>query len=443
MRVRGFGVFLAAVLLAAGLVCAQQARALAIDSPTTIDWLSPEALAWTNPDTFNWSTSPVKLNVHEYGSYNSNVLNAPTTNVLLPGQTRGDYILNTTVGASTKFEAWSQQFFGDASYNILNYRHNVGYDGHNYSLDAGINYVLTSRCTGQVVAAASQRQAPQEQLFGPGITTVRNQSLVETANCKLYQNISAILNSGITSTNQTAIAAPTAAANALDNTTAYLQTGLQYQWTGLDNLQLLTRFSDTRYTNATVVSVADALNATGLLNARYVNYTLVYNRTFSELFNMSATGGLSTQSRETRNQRSGSPATTPIYSLNLAYLPTPKWTFLVSLSRTVSPPVSILAGTQIGNTESFTASYLWTPKLNLSVTLSRNYLAGAPPLSTTITQVLGGFGANTLLSAVFKATYQITPFTSATISAQKSNRTYTGQNVPTEILLFGLDYQPQ
>jgi hypothetical protein len=158
---------------------------------------------------------------------------------------------------------------------------------------------------------------------------------------------------------------------------------------------------------------------------------------------VSATGGLSTTNQEAASHLSRPSATTPIYSFLASYLPTPKWTFLLNVSRTVSPPVSVLAGTQIGDAESFTASYLWTPKLNLALTLSRSHLSAAQPLSNAITQALGGYGANTFMSALLKATYQMTPFTSATISVQKTSRTYSSQNVASEILLFGLDYQPQ
>jgi hypothetical protein len=382
--------------------------------------------------------------LHEYGSYNSNILNSPSTFVLPPGQTRGDYLVNTTVGGSTRFNAWSQQVFADASYNVINYRHNVGFDGHNYNLDAGVNWIATSRCSGTIFLLSNQHQAAQEDLFGPGITTVRTQSASETGQCGVYQNVSVVLNSGITSTNQSVLGATTRAANALDNVNSYVQGGLKYQWADLNNLQLLAKFSDTRYTNRAVVAFADAINNFSLLNARYANYTVVYNRTLTETFNVSASAGLATISQQTVGGRQASSTpTTPTYSLRAQWLPTPKWSLAVNFNRSVAPPTSILAGVQIGNSESVVATYQWTPKLGLSLALSRNYLAGAQRLNNLVTQALGGYGANTYEAATARATYQITPFTSASISMIATQRYYTGGNSSGEILLFGLDYQPQ
>jgi hypothetical protein len=442
MWLRGFGVFLTAVLLTVDPARAQQAG-------PAFDWLSPEPLAWADPNTFNWATSPLKLNVHEYGSYNSNILGIPSPgpnqpSTLKPGQTQGDFLLNTNVGASTRFNAWSQKFYADASYNVINYRNNIGFDGHNYNVDAGVNWVATSHCSGTLTAVSSQRQAAQEDSFGPGISTVRLQSVAETGQCGIYQNVSAILNSGIASMNQTAVGARRFAGNALDNVTAYAQGGLQYQWTDLNNLQFLTKISDIRYTNRFVVAAADALNSTSILNARYTNYSLVYNRTFSEMLNASASAGFATISQETFGGRqSNSTPKTPTFAFHAAWLPTPKWSFFVNVSRSVSPPTSVLAGTQIGNVESVVANYQWTPKLSLSLTASRNYLAGAQTLNNLITLARGGYGANTFLSALARATYQITPFTSATVSVQKTERTYARGTAQGEIVLFGLDYQPQ
>jgi hypothetical protein len=448
MWVRGFGVFSTAVLLSSGLVHSQEST-LSPREEAGLDsrgWLSPAPLAWTQPETFNWSTSPIKLNAHEYGSYNSNILNAPRSSFLLPGETRGDYLLTTTIGASGKYNAWAQQIFGDASYSVINYRHNVGFDGHNYNLDGGVNWVATSRCQGQLMAATKQYQTPQEEQFGPGIETMRTSYATETGRCSIYQDISAVLNSAVTTQNRTALGTLTPQANSLNNNiTAYVQGGLQYQWPSLDKLQFLTKFSETHFTNPSVVGVAEALNASALLNTHVVYYDVVYNRTISPMLNFNLSGGLAIINEQTAGQHSTSPPAIPTFALTVNWLPSPKWLFAINADRTVTPPVSVLGGTQVGDTENVSMTYFLTPKVSLVATFARNFLAGnqTTPIANNLTRALGGFGANTLLSATLKALYQVTPFTTASISYQKSDRTLTGENIPTDIVLFGLDYQPQ
>ena len=445
MWVRGSGVFAAAHLFTAGLAWGQQTAPAPPGGSgvPTYDWLSPAPLAWTQPETFNWSTSPVKLNAHESGSYNSNILNSAPSTVLPPGQTRGDYLLTSIIGASSKFNAWSQQFFGDASYTVINYRDNIGFDGHNYNFDGGVNWVATSRCQGQLMAVSSQAQAPQEELFGPGLDTIRTVSATETGQCAIYQDVSAIVNSGVTTTNHHVVGAAAGGANALDNTTAYIQGGFSYQWASVDSLQFLTKLTETHFTNPTVTDIAQNLNASALLNVHILNYQLVYNRTLSDIFNFSAAGGMSTTGEETTGTHNLTPPATPTYSVTANWLPTPKWSIQISANRSVAPPVSIIAGSQVTDAEQAAITYYWTPKLSLSATLARSNLGGNQVAAVNqLTQALGGFGANTLLSASLKASYQVTPFTTASLYYQKYNRVTSGEYISSGIVLFGIDYQP-
>jgi hypothetical protein len=163
------------------------------------------------------------------------------------------------------------------------------------------------------------------------------------------------------------------------------------------------------------------------------------------MLNFSLSGGMAFINEQTVGHRSTSPPAIPTYALTINWLPSPKWFFAINANRTVTPPISVLGGSQIGDLENVTVTYFWTPKVSIVATLARNFLAAnqAVPVANTLTRALGGFGANTLLSASLKALYQVTPFTTASISYQKSDRTLTGENIPTDIVLFGLDYQPQ
>jgi hypothetical protein len=328
---------------------------------------------------------------------------------------------------------------------VINYRNNIGLDGHNYNFDGGVNWVATSRCQGQLMAVSKQAQAPQEEVFGPGLDTVRTVSATETGQCTIYQDVSAIVNSAVTTTNHNVVGVGATGANALDNTTAYVQGGFEYQWAGLDSLQFLTKYTETHFTNPTLANIAGNLNASELLNVHILNYQVVYNRTFSPLLNVSASGGLSTVAEETVGTHNITTPATPTYVITANWLPTPKWSIQISASRSVAPPVSILAGTQVNDAEQATFTYFWTPKLSLTATFSRSNLAGnqAFPNANQLTQALGGFGANTLLSAKLRAAYQMTPFTTASLSFQKFNRTTSGENISSGIVLFGIDYQPQ
>jgi hypothetical protein len=161
------------------------------------------------------------------------------------------------------------------------------------------------------------------------------------------------------------------------------------------------------------------------------------------MLNASASGGLAVISNQTVGRISSGSSTTPTYSLTVNWLPSQKWAVQVGVARTVSPPTSILAGTQVGDTENVAVTYNWTSKLSLSGTVSRSYTSGALELSNALTRAIGGYGASTVVYETIAANYQATPFTRATLSFQHTNRTITGENISTGIVMFGIDYQPR
>ena len=172
MRLKRVGILLIAALLASGRAHGEDSVSANVP-PASYDWLSPNPLAWTLPNTFNWSESPIRINAHEYVGYNDNILNQAQNYQLPPGQRAGDPFTKTSVGASTMFYAGAQQFFGDASYTVTNYRHDTALDLHNYSFDGGLNWQVTSRCQGKLVGAARSTEAPLEEQAGPGIDIVQ------------------------------------------------------------------------------------------------------------------------------------------------------------------------------------------------------------------------------------------------------------------------------
>jgi hypothetical protein len=116
---------------------------------------------------------------------------------------------------------------------------------------------------------------------------------------------------------------------------------------------------------------------------------------------------------------------------------------MLSSSRSVSAPTTIVANIQVNTAQTASVSYAWTPKVSLTGTVGLSTTAGA--VNTGVqnapnTYLL--FGANTLWNASLRASYQITPFTTASASMQNSSRETNGTHVNTSIVMIGLDYRP-
>jgi hypothetical protein len=437
MWFRGLGVISAAVFATIGSARAQQ-TAVSTSAPAAYDWLSPAPLAFQKWRDFNWSESPVLLNASVKGGYNSNILNIPANFSNVYSKISGDYQLVTTVGSSTKFNIYQQQFYADANYAVTNYREFHSLDQHNYIIDGGVNWSLGSTCNGNLSAISSSQQASQADSFGPGVNTIHSSSVNETGTCRIYQNLSAQVNSGYNVHNNTQLIA-----QAIDNTTAFVLGGLQYQWPNTDSVQAQVKYSDTTFTNNTALN-ALTMNTTPTDlqgNVRLTNYQLIYSRTFSDKFNASVLGGLSTASIPGTTRQSN--ASTPIYTFTANWRPDPVWMVALSVSRTVTPPVSAISYTQVGNQQMLTVSYNFTPKILLTAAFNRSQLLGGPNIAAQPYLLsLGSYGANVLVSASFTGSYQITPFTTASVSITTSQRYAQSGNIPANLFMFGLDYRP-
>lgn len=330
----------------------------------------------------------------------------------------------------------AQQFFADGNETITVYRRDVGFDVHGYSYDAGVNWHAPTNCQGKLVAAASQTQTPQEQLLAPGVDIVRAISANETGQCTLFQqNYSIIFNGGLTSQTHSLFLA-----RALDSNTATAQGGLQYQWAGLNQLQLLVGYTDTHYINA----ASYAPESGGLVQYyRQISYQILYNRTISDKLDFLAMAGLvETPSLSGNANRMNF---LPSYSLTLNWRPSQKWSLSLATSHTVSQPYSVIANAQVSTTQSASISYNWTPKFSILGSLTASELGGSPALvanGADQTPVYLNYGASNVFSASLAASYQWTPFTSATISVQRSDRTFDSQHITSDLVMMGLDYRP-
>jgi hypothetical protein len=429
MWLRSLGALSVAVLFTNGLAFGQDAGSALGGGAgaAAYDWLSPAPLAWTMPG-FNWSELPVKVYAHEYGGYNSNIFNAYPGTKLPPGVILGDYFLRTDVGASTKANIENQQFFVDMDYTTTNYRHDLSLDLHNHTFDAGMNWRVNELCNGTLIGTDKLVQAPQDVQIGPGIDILTSNVFNETGQCHLYQDINVIFNGGASTIRHSLLTS-----QPLDYNAYYGQGGLQYAWSDLDNIQFLVKYSNTDYVN----TVSSPTAATVPQFVRLLNATVTYNYTYSDKINFSLMTGIT-------EDVGGASTPRPIYSMTINYLPSEKLSFVFTASHLVSPPVSIIAATQINNVESVSVIYAWTTKFNLQASVAQTMTeagngASTPNNPTAFTN----FGSNTLMSATIKASYSWTPFTSLVLSVQNSNRATNGTNLRTELIMLGLDYRPQ
>ena len=215
----------------------------------------------------------------------------------------------------------AQQFFADGSYGITRYKTDVADDTHQYSFDAGVNWQVTSRCSGRLVAAANQYQSPIDEQVGPGINTVTLNSFNETGKCLLTGYISAVLDSGLSNTTNSNIA------NALNDYTAkFVRGGFEYAVTGFDLVSLLTTVTQRDFTNRGNLVVVGLANQT-----TQIDYQLQYNKIFSPRFSFNGMVGITQISIMSADLVDNSErSSTPVYSASLTYQATPKLTFGVA-----------------------------------------------------------------------------------------------------------------
>ncbi len=160
----------------------------------------PSSSAFSLPDLpWNWRDLPFRLTASESVSYNSNILNVPTGTVL-NGQQQGDFTSTSSYGLSTKANWYGQQFFFDGTLGVIRYLHQTGFDSNLYSFSPGVNWTLTSRCSGQVVGLFTKSPSELNELVGAGINYMTKTSLSETGKCAIGNGYSVLFNAGATKT---------------------------------------------------------------------------------------------------------------------------------------------------------------------------------------------------------------------------------------------------
>jgi hypothetical protein len=393
-------------------------------------WPSPGGLALPAlPE--NWADLPFRLTASQTTSYNSNINAIPLGFAVPPGQVRGDFTSTTNFGFSTKANVYGQKLYFDASFGVIRYLHQTSFDSNVYTVSAGDNWTLTSRCAGNLGVTLSKSPAAITELVATGVNYVTSTALNETGNCAVSNGFSLLFNSSLTrDTNSNPI-------DAVNNTrTAMIEAGIEYA-KGPSTLTVLAGVSDTNYTDRTAATTALGLAT----EVDFHRFTLSYTRQINP--NLSVTGLIGLVG-VTNAFTLGLPKTLlPVYTLSASWAFTPKLTLTASGSRTIAPPTTIIANAEISYDATMNLTYQVTPKVGLTLGGSAGYSTGAFTPGVT-GAVLSPFfvGASNFYTATAGLTYAMTPFLSAGLSASYTERVGDHLITPQDLVMVNLNYRP-
>jgi hypothetical protein len=429
MRVAG-----AAAVLVATLPQPVQADTVALpNADQTIGLVSPFGSIPPVVD-WNWVDSPFKPIISDTFTYNDNVAGLPSGFPLLPGMaSRGDFLDLIQIGDATKVNLSGQQFFFDYNYGVTRYFRDVGFDSIQYSLDAGVNWTFTSRCSGTLKVLRSEMPSVFEQTAGVGVNNAMLQSLTETAKCAVLGDWSVIANSGnVQTTSSLALDQLNGSQN------QYLTAGIRYDWTGLDNFQVLYTLTNINYPDR-----AAALGVLGLAQGvQEKDISTTYQSNFLPKLSGTISVGLTDMNlTETGGGTSGS-TQAPHFAVALSWQPTTKLQFTGSISRSVGPPDTLVANAETTTSVQLGGAYAFSPKLSFNAGFRAGQstatqgvaLAAGTPL--IVSQNQNFLGAN------LGVAYQATPFLSGSIGYQYSDRKSLGLDTTENSFIIAIRYAP-
>jgi hypothetical protein len=376
----------------------------------------------------NWADLPFKLTASETVSYNSNINSFPV-DVAPRGTIVGDFTDTTNFGFSTGANVGNQRLFLDTTFGVIRYLRQANFNSTIYSLNGGVDWNVTSRCSGALTASLSKSPAQLTEQVGTGINYTTTNAFNETGKCAVSNGYSLVFNSGITTlTNSNA-------QNALnDSRTALLAAGIEYA-KGANTITALASISDQNFTGR-----KNAANAVGLATETdFHSFTLAYEREIDPNLTVNGTIGLV---GVTSGFTLALPKTLlPIYTLGARWSLTPKLTLNVSASRSIAPPTTIIANEQQSYNAGGSLVYQMTPKVSLTAGGSIDYSTGT---FTSATPSISPFFVTSqktynLSTGLF---YTMTPFLSAGLNASYSERVVNHSITPQDIVTVSLNYRP-
>jgi hypothetical protein len=376
----------------------------------------------------NWADLPFKLTASQTTSYNSNISSFPVGAAPL-GTVVGDFTTTSNFGFSTKANIQNQQVFLDANFGVIRYLHEVAFNSTVYSLNAGVDWNVTSRCSGTLAASISKSPAQLTEQVGTGVNYTTSNAFNETGKCAVGNGYALIFNSGLTtSTNSEAL-------NALNDTrTALIAAGIEYA-KGASTLTALASISDENFTGRGAAATSLGLAT----ETDFHSFTLAYKREINP--NLSVNGMLGLVG-VTEGFSLGLPKTLlPIYSVGASWSLTPKLALNVSAERAISPPTTVIANAQETYDATVNLAYQVTPKVAVTAAGTVSYsnssfTSATPEISPFVVSTQRTYSLSTGLS------YSMTPFLSASLSASYNERVSTGFLSPQDIVTVSLNYRP-
>jgi hypothetical protein len=378
----------------------------------------------------NWADLPFKLTASQIVSYNSNISNFPI-GVAPLGAILGDFTSTTNFGFQTKGNISGQQVFLDATFGEIKYLRETQFNSTVYSVNAGVDWNITSRCSGSLVASLSKSPAQLTEQVGTGVNYTTSNALNETGKCAISNGYSLVFNSGLTTTTNSD------ATNSLnDAQTKLVAAGVEYA-KGASTLTALASISDQNFTGR-----GAAANAVGLATETdFHSFTLNYTRQINPDLTVTGLVGLV---GVTSGFSLGLPKTLlPIYTVSATWAFTPKLSLNASASKTISPPTTVIANAQESYNAAMNLIYQVTPKVSLSAGGSIGY--STTPFTSTAASAISPFLFNNSQNTYnlnTGLTYSMTPFLSAALSATYSERVENHSITPQDVVTVSLNYRP-
>jgi hypothetical protein len=378
----------------------------------------------------NWADLPFKLTATQDVSYNSNISSFPI-GVAPKGTILGDFTTTSNFGFSTQANVYNQQVFLDANYGVIRYLHSVRNDSNIYSLNAGVDWNVTSRCSGTLAASLSKSPGQLIEQVGTGVNFTTTTALNETGKCSVGNGYSVLFNTGLTTVTNSQ------ATNALNNArTELISAGVEYS-KGYGTITGLASISDQNFTGRSGAQAALGLAT----EVAFHRFTLNYSRQINPDFTVNGQIGLV---GVTSGFSLALPKTLlPIYSVGASWTLTPKLSLNASASRSISPPTTVVANAQQSYSAGIGLTYQLTPKIGLSAGGSATYsMSSFTPttVATAISPFL--FSTQDTYSLSTSLSYSMTPFLSAALSASYTERVISNSITPQDIVTVSLNYRP-
>src|ERR1700722_13334947 len=191
---RRSGAFMLAVVLTLGAVTGGRGQELS-SSVTPANGSLGGFVLPSVPE--NWADLPFKLTASQTESYNSNISTFPV-GIAPKGTVLGDFTSTSNFGFQTRANVSSQQVFLDATFGVIHYLHETQFDSTVYSVNAGVDWNVTPRCSGPLATSLSKSPGQLTEQVGTGVNFTTTTALNETGRCSVSNGYSLVFNSGVT-----------------------------------------------------------------------------------------------------------------------------------------------------------------------------------------------------------------------------------------------------